>query len=75
MQHHVVILICPLILLTMSFKILSGLFLGFCIFHVETYFSTDKDIWIATTDDYMYFYIIVIFPLTAILQLINITAS
>ena len=41
----------------------------------ETKFSYDKDIWIAGTYYYMYFYIIVIFPLTAILQLINFTAS
>ena len=26
----------------------------------ETYFSYDKDIWIATTDYYMYFYLIAI---------------
>ena len=38
----------------------------------ETCFSYDKDIWIAATD---YFYIIVPFPLTSILQLINFTAS
>ena len=35
----------------------------------ETSFSYDKDIWIAATDYYMHFYIIVLFPLTAILQL------
>ena len=40
----------------------------------ETSFSYDKDIWIATTDYYMHFYIIVLFPLTAILQLISFTA-
>ena len=34
-----------------------------------------KDIWIAATDCYMYFYTIVLFPLTSILQLINFTAS
>ena len=33
----------------------------------ETSFSYDKDIWIATTDYYMHFYIIMLFPLTAIL--------
>ena len=33
----------------------------------ETCFSKDKDIWIAATDCYMYFYIIVLFPLTSIL--------
>ena len=30
----------------------------------ETCFSYDKDIWIAATDYYMYFYIIMLFPLT-----------
>ena len=37
----------------------------------ETHFSYDKDIWVAVTDYYMRFYIIVLFPLAAILQLIN----
>ena len=41
----------------------------------ETSFSCDKDIWIAVTDRYMHFYIIVLFPLTAILQLISFTVS
>ena len=41
----------------------------------ETSFSYDRDMWIASTDYYMHFYIIVLFPLTAILQLINFTAS
>ena len=41
----------------------------------ETSFSYDKDIWIVVTDYYMHFDMIVIFPLTAILQLINFTAS
>ena len=41
----------------------------------ETYFSYDKDIWIVATDYYMYFCIILLFPLTASLQLINFTAS
>ena len=41
----------------------------------ETCFSYDKDIWIAATDYYMYFYIIVLFPLTAILQIIKFIAS
>ena len=40
----------------------------------ETSFSYDKDICIATTDYYMHFYIFLLFPLTAILQLINFTA-
>ena len=37
----------------------------------ETCFSNDKDLWIAATDYYMYFYIIVLFSLTAVLQLIT----
>ena len=41
----------------------------------ETYFSCHKDILIAITYYYIYFYLIVLFPLTAILQLINLTAS
>ena len=41
----------------------------------ETGFSYDKDIWIAAANYYMYFYIIVLFRLTAILPLINFTAS
>ena len=41
----------------------------------ETSFSYDKDIWITATDCYMHFYIIMLFLLTAILQLINFTAS
>ena len=41
----------------------------------ETCFSYDKDIWIAATDYYIYFYIIKLFPLTAILQIINFTVS
>ena len=42
----------------------------------EIYFSYDKIIWImAATDYYMHFYIIVPFPLTAILQLIDFTVS
>ena len=40
----------------------------------KTCFSYDKDIWIGATDCYVYFYLIVLFPLTAILQLINFTA-
>ena len=38
---------------------------------LETCFSYDKDIWIAARDYYMYFYIIVLFPLTSVLQLIK----
>ena len=41
----------------------------------ETSVSYDKDIWIAATDYYMDFYIIVVFPLTTIIQLISFTAS
>ena len=41
----------------------------------ETYFSYDKDIWIAVTDNYMYLYLLVLFLLVAILQSINFTAS
>ena len=41
----------------------------------ETSFSYDKDIWIAATDYYMNFYILVLFPLTDVLHLINFTAS
>ena len=40
----------------------------------ETCFSYDKHTWITATDYYMHFYIIVLFPLTAILQLINYAA-
>ena len=39
-----------------------------------TCFSYNKDIWIAATDYCMYLYIIVLFPLRAILHLINFTA-
>ena len=42
---------------------------------VQTSFSYDKDIWIAAADYCMNFYIIVLFPLTAILRLRNFTAS
>ena len=38
------------------------------------YVSFLTKIWITATDYYMYFYIIMLFPLTAILQLINFTA-
>ena len=41
----------------------------------QTCFSYENTIWIAETDYYMYFYTIVVFPLTAILQLINFTAT
>ena len=33
----------------------------------ETYFSNHKDIWITATDYYMYFQIIVLYPLKALL--------
>ena len=36
-----------------------------------TYFSFHKDIWIVTADYYVYFYLILLFSLTALLQLIN----
>ena len=36
-----------------------------------TYFSNNKAIWIATTDYCMHFFLVVLFPLIAILQLIN----
>ena len=86
--------------MTMTFKILSGLFLGFGHFGrdiglvgvgvrhgvtfdlgsakvcspaiYETSFSYEET---AETDYCMHFFIIVLFPLTAILQLINFTAS
>ena len=41
----------------------------------DTCFSYDKDIWIVATDYYMHFNIIVLFPLTAILKLINFIIS
>ena len=41
----------------------------------ETCLSYDKDIWIAATDYYVYVYIIVLFLLTTILQLITFTVS
>ena len=41
----------------------------------EISFSYDKDMWIAATDYLMHIYILVLFPLTAILELINSTAS
>ena len=42
---------------------------------IETYFSYEKDIWFAVTESYMYFYLIVLFLLVAILQLISFAAS
>ena len=53
----------PCLELTLTYNMLSG------------HGSATVRIWIAATDYYMYFYIIVIFPLTAILQLTNFTAS
>ena len=38
---------------------------------IETNFSYDKDIWIAVANYYMYFYLIVLFLLAPILQIIN----
>ena len=42
---------------------------------IEPYFSYDKDIWIAVTDHYLYFSLIVPFLLVTTLQFINFTAS
>ena len=42
---------------------------------IETYFSYDKDTWIAVTDYIIYFYLIVLFLLGAVHQLINFTVS
>ena len=61
MLHGVIFNFCSTI-------VCSAAILGTC-------FSHDKDIWIAATDYYIYFYIIVLFPLIAILQLINFRAS
>ena len=41
----------------------------------ETHFYCHKDIWIAVTYYCMYFYLTVLFALTAILHLINLTAT
>ena len=41
----------------------------------QTHFSYNKDIWIAATYYYVYFYIIVLLPLTGIVQLINFSVS
>ena len=41
----------------------------------EISFAYDKDVWFAATDVYMHFYIILLFPLTVILHLINFSAS
>ena len=38
---------------------------------LETCFSHNIEKWIAATESFLYFYIIVLFPLTTILQLIN----
>ena len=42
---------------------------------IETFFPYQKNIWIAVTDYYIYVYLIVLFLLVVILQLINFTAS
>ena len=47
---------------------------------VETSFSFDKDIWIGATDLYAllhnyFIFIVILFPLTAFLQLIDFAAS
>ena len=41
----------------------------------ETSLSYEKDIWIAATDYYVYFNVLVLFLLSVIVQLINSTAS
>ena len=41
----------------------------------ETYSSYIKDIRVAVTYYYVYVYLIVLFPLTAVLQFINLTVS
>ena len=41
----------------------------------KTYFSCHKNIWIAAIDYYMFFYLIVLCPITTIIQFINIIAS
>ena len=40
----------------------------------DSYFSNHKYIWIPATDYYRYFYLILLFPLTATLQIINFTS-
>ena len=42
---------------------------------IEAYFSYDKDIWIAVSDNCMSFYLIVLFLSVVTLQLISFTAS
>ena len=42
---------------------------------LETSFSYDKEIWNAATDYCTYFYTIVLFQLTSVLQLINFMVS
>ena len=42
---------------------------------IETHFSYHKDVWIAVTDYYLHFYLIVVFLSVAIHQIINFTAS
>ena len=59
--------------LGVTFNFVSAKVCSLAIF--EACFSLDKDIWIAATDYYMYFYIILLFPVTVILQFINFTAS
>ena len=45
------------------------------VFLLATFFCYHKDMWIAETDNGMYFHLIVVFPLTALFQLISFTAS
>ena len=42
---------------------------------LEKYFSCQKDMWIAASGYYMYFHLIMLFPLAILLQSMNITAS
>ena len=49
--------------------------LGFYVPFNSQCFSYHKDVWIVLTYYYIYFYLIVLFPLTVILKLINLTAS
>ena len=87
-NHGVILIYFDLAVVTLRFKILSGNILetvkcGKLKLGVgevcspakfETCFSYDNDIWIATTDYYMYFYIIMLFSMRAVLQLMNVTA-
>ena len=56
-----------------NFKLISEKECSLAVF--KTYFSFNKDIWIALSDYKMYFYLIVLFLLATILQFINFTVS